>query len=114
MSGLAYPFTPGLATIPLTPTAPGALTGRTHETGGIDERKEIETAKTNVGGVVKETTGTDEAGLARGPTGTETEKGTKNAVTVAATSGNKAKVATETATRERDVERGTKAKNPQN
>lgn len=110
----------GPATILLTPTAPGALTGLTHETGEIDERKGIETAKTSVGGVVNAITGTgtDEAGLARGPTGTGTERGTKkgteNAVTAVVTDGSKAKVATGTATKKRDVERGTKVKSPQN
>lgn len=121
MSGLAYlACYPGRAIIPLTPIAPGALTGRTHETGEIDERKEIETVKTNVGEVVKEITGTgiDEADLARGPTETETERGTENgtenAATAAVTSGRGAKVATETATRKSDAERETKVKSHQN
>lgn len=76
--------------------------------------------KTNVGGVAKEitATGTDEAGLARGPTGTETERGiekeTESAATVAVTDESQVKVATETATRKRDAERGTKVKRLQN
>ena len=117
MSGLAYlACYPGRAIIPLTPIAPGALTGRTHETGEIDERKEIETAKTNVGGVVKEIIGTetDEAGLARGPTGTETERGTENAATVVVIGESEAKVDTETARRKRGAESETKVKNLQN
>lgn len=117
MSELAYlSSTPGPAIILLTLTAPGALTGRTHRTGEIDERKEIETAKTNVGGVVKEIvgTGTDEAGLARGPTGTETVRGIENVAIVVSTGEREAKVATETATRKRGAERETNAKDLRN
>lgn len=94
MSGIAHLLsTAGPAIFLLTPTAPSALTGRTHETGEIDERKEIETAMTDVGGAAKETTGTgiDEADPAIGPTETETERGiengTENAATAAATDG---------------------------
>lgn len=114
------PAAPGRAIIPLTPIGLGALTGRIHETGGIDERKKIETAKTNASEVVKEITGTgiDEADLARGPTGTETERriesGIENAVTAVVTGGREAKAATGTATTERGAERETKAKSLQN
>lgn len=86
-------FASGRAIIQVTPTARGVRTGLTHETGEIDERKEIETAKTDVGGAVKGTTGTgiDEADPAIGPTETETERGTENgtenAATAAATDG---------------------------
>lgn len=117
---LTHIATPVHAIIQLTLIALGALTGRTHGTGEIDERKETEIAKTNVGEVVREITetGTDEADLARGPIGTESERGTKNgienAATAVVTGGREAKAATETATRESDAERGTKAKSLQN
>lgn len=110
---------PGLAIFLLTPIAPDLLTVRTHETGETEERRLIKAAKTSASGAAKEitgTTGTDEAGLARGPTGTETARRTENVVTAVVTGVREERAATETATKKRDAERETKAKakNPQN